>query len=147
VNRPCLVAALATAFASHGGVSRTADALRICLNEKLRPIPCIKRPATAGFDLAVAGALARHLGRTLRCNGSKASSTAIRARPRNQRLALRWTLPACGRLSLDRGFIRQTRPPQPPRACRVSTAQSSRIGVVASRWGRSAQQRPIISLL
>jgi ABC-type amino acid transport substrate-binding protein len=65
VSRPCLVAVLAAAFALQGGASRAADALRICLNENAPPYSAHQKTGDAGFDLAVAGALAQRLGRTL----------------------------------------------------------------------------------
>jgi ABC-type amino acid transport substrate-binding protein len=65
VSRHCLAAVLAASFVLQGSASRAADALRICLNENAPPYSMHQKTGDAGFDLAVAGALAQRLGRTL----------------------------------------------------------------------------------
>lgn len=65
MNRYPLTAFLVAAFALQGGAGRADEPLRICLNEDAPPYSAHRKTADAGFDLAVAGALAQRLGRPL----------------------------------------------------------------------------------
>jgi ABC-type amino acid transport substrate-binding protein len=62
-RRATLVLSVALALASGG--SRADDALRVCLNGDAAPYSMRHKGGGAGFDLAVADALARRLGRLL----------------------------------------------------------------------------------
>ena len=58
-------AVLAAFLVTASSASRASEALTICLNEDAPPYSLHSDSGGSGFDLAVAGALARHLGRTL----------------------------------------------------------------------------------